>query len=160
METIVVGYDGTEQAEHALARAGELAQALATKLVVVSVGRPRRVIAAEPVIAPTVPTAAAQGALVTPRPGPVPILEGPEEPDEAALLLEDAHRFLAPRGIAADFVSQTGDPVERLLDVADAHHADLLVVGSREHGFLERLLGGGVDERLARQAHCDVLLVH
>src|SRR5688500_1741532 len=104
METILIGYDGTEHAKHALARAGELAQTLAASLIVVSVGRPAHVTAPEPVLVPAVPTAAAPGELATPRRGPVPILEAPEEPDEAALLLEDANRFLASRGLEADFI--------------------------------------------------------
>jgi nucleotide-binding universal stress UspA family protein len=53
-----------------------------------------------------------------------------------------------------------GDPVERLLEVAHQRDADLIVVGSRERGFLERLLGHGVDEAVARRADRDVLLVH
>jgi nucleotide-binding universal stress UspA family protein len=38
--------------------------------------------------------------------------------------------------------------------------ADLIVVGSREHSFLDRLLGRHVDEAVAAHAGCDVLLVH
>ncbi len=43
---------------------------------------------------------------------------------------------------------------------ADQRDADLIVVGSRERGFLERLLGRSVDEAVARRAERDVLLVH
>jgi nucleotide-binding universal stress UspA family protein len=67
---------------------------------------------------------------------------------------------LASRPVEAEYVVEVGDPVERLLDVADQRDADLIVVGSRERGFLERLLGHGVDEAVARRADRDVLLVH
>src|SRR5262249_49875640 len=43
---------------------------------------------------------------------------------------------------------------------ADERDADLLVVGSREHGLLERLLARSVEEAVARRAGRDVLLVH
>jgi nucleotide-binding universal stress UspA family protein len=48
----------------------------------------------------------------------------------------------------------------RLLAVADERVADLIVVGAREHGLLERLLGRPVDETVARRSGRDVLLVH
>jgi nucleotide-binding universal stress UspA family protein len=46
-----------------------------------------------------------------------------------------------------------------LIDVADERDADLIVVGSREHGFLERLLARPVEEAVAQRAERDVLLV-
>jgi nucleotide-binding universal stress UspA family protein len=160
METIVAGYDGSEHADQALARAAELARALTAKLVVVSVGRTPRVMAPEPLLAPIMPTPAAPGALVTMRPEPFPTPPTPDESAETAAVLERARRFLARRDVDADFVSEIGDPAERLLQVADDRDADLIVVGSHERRFLERLLGAGVDEKLARRARCDLLLVH
>jgi nucleotide-binding universal stress UspA family protein len=67
---------------------------------------------------------------------------------------------LASRNIDVEFVVELGDPAERLLEVADQRDADLIVVGSREHGFLERLLGRSVDEAVARRSERDVLLAH
>jgi nucleotide-binding universal stress UspA family protein len=67
---------------------------------------------------------------------------------------------LARRTAETEYVVELGDPAERLLEVADRRDADLIVVGSREHGFLERLLGRPVDEAVARRSERDVLLVH
>jgi nucleotide-binding universal stress UspA family protein len=50
--------------------------------------------------------------------------------------------------------------VDEILDVADEHHVDLIVVGTRELGFLDRLIAGSVSQGIARRAHCDVLIVH
>jgi nucleotide-binding universal stress UspA family protein len=67
---------------------------------------------------------------------------------------------LVGRNIEADYVVELGEPAERLLELADQRDADLIVVGSREHGFVERLLGRPVDEVVARRSERDVLLVH
>jgi nucleotide-binding universal stress UspA family protein len=151
MKTIVVGYDGSEAGERALARAAELAEAFSAGLVVVSVS------AYEPT--PVDPTAG----LVLSAPAvtvPVPDAETPEPEELAQQQLERARRSLAGRRIDGEYVAELGDPAERLLEVAESRDADLIVVGSREHGFLERLLGHPVDEAVARRFERDVLLVH
>ena len=165
MDTIVVGYDGSDAAERALARAADLAQALSARLVVVSVTGSAHVPAAAPAFEPApvlVPPIAAgpvaTGGTVLPE---YPPASQPPEPEELAQRqLERARMSLASRPLEAEYVVEVGDPAERLLDVADQRDADLIVVGSRERGFLERLLGHGVDEAVARRADRDVLLVH
>jgi nucleotide-binding universal stress UspA family protein len=83
------------------------------------------------------------------------------EPEELARRdLEGARSYLVHRHVEAQYVAEVGDPAERLLEVAEHHNADLIVVGSREHGFLDRLLGRPVDEAIARRSDRDVLLVH
>jgi nucleotide-binding universal stress UspA family protein len=85
----------------------------------------------------------------------------PPEPEELARRqLERARMSLASRKVETEYVVELGDPAERLLEVADQRDADLIVVGSREHGFLERLLGRPVNEAVARRSERDVLLVH
>jgi len=84
-----------------------------------------------------------------------------QEPEELARRqLERARMSLASRKVETEYLVELGDPAERLLEVADQRDADLIVVGSRERGFLERLLGRSVDEALARRSERDVLLVH
>lgn len=160
MNTIVAGYDGGEEAERALARAAELAQALEAKLVVVSVGRSPRVAAAEPVPELADSSLVPAGPTMTGGTTPLPPSPEPEEPAEELLLLERARGFLVPRRVEAEYVARIGDPAAVLMRVADEQEAELIVVGSRDRNLLGRLLGQGVDRKLARRAHRDVLLVH
>jgi nucleotide-binding universal stress UspA family protein len=156
METIVVGYDGSDAAERALRRAAEIAEAFSARLLVVSVTGLAFEPAAE--LAPSAVAGPVAPAGTVPLPQPVP---APPEPEELARRqLERARTSLASRKLEPEYVVELGDPAERLLEVADQRGADLIVVGSREHGFLERLLGRSVDEAVARRSERDVLLVH
>lgn len=153
MKTILVGYDGTRPAERALDRAAELARAFGSRVVVVSVAPP-----------PRIESIAAGGAF-----GLTPYYsyraEEPAEPVQRDEALWQQHRdrvqaLFAGAGIPVDFVGVGGQPAEAIVEAAEAQQADLIVVGTREPGFLERLLSGSVSEGVARRAHCDVLIVH
>jgi nucleotide-binding universal stress UspA family protein len=164
MKMILVGYDGSEAAERALGRAADIAQAFSARLFIVSVsGSPYVPAPASTVGEPTaelVPPAVA-GPVAPAGSVPLPKPVSPQEPEELARRqLERARMSLARRKIETDYVVELGDPAERLLEIADQRDADLIVVGSRERGFLERLLGRSVDESVARRAERDVLLVH
>ena len=52
-----------------------------------------------------------------------------------------------------------GPPVDAILDVAEGIGADLLVVGSRGHGTLGRLLLGSVSEGVVHHSPCPVLVM-
>jgi nucleotide-binding universal stress UspA family protein len=150
MKAILVGYDGSDAAERALQRAGGIAEAFSARLIVVSVS-------GLPYVPPAVVGPVAPGGTV-PLPEPVPT---PPEPEELARRqLERAKMSLAGRKLESEYVVELGDPAERLLEIAEQRDADLIVIGSREHGFLDRLLGRSVDESVARRSERDVLLVH
>jgi nucleotide-binding universal stress UspA family protein len=160
MDRIIVGYDGSEQAERALERGAELARALASRLLVVSVAR-------SPGLADTVPGVEPDPAVLTVPPGPVatgaptplPVPDQPQPKELAQRQLERARMSLARVRVEAEYVAEVGDTAERLLALAQERDANLIVVGSGEHGFLDRLLGRHVDEAVAARAVCDVLLV-
>jgi nucleotide-binding universal stress UspA family protein len=52
-----------------------------------------------------------------------------------------------------------GDPARTILQEAERLDADLIVVGKRQHGMLERFLLGSVSQAIVNQAHRPVLVV-
>ncbi|MET0938191.1 MAG: universal stress protein [Gaiellaceae bacterium] len=137
MKTIIVGYDDTEPAKRALTRTAELAVAFKAQIVVIS---------AAPALTP-----ASHGF------GPVHPTDSPEFHREQ---LEQAATLLEERGVEAEYRVALGDPPDAILQLADELGADMIVVGSRELSFIQRLVGQSVSEAVQRKAHCDVLIVH
>jgi nucleotide-binding universal stress UspA family protein len=137
VKTIIVGYDDTEPAKRALERAADLASAFGSHLIVTSV-------------VPVVTSAA-----------PRSIGTDPED-DEGThtAQLAAAKTFLTGRGIEADYIEALGHPAEAIVDAAVERGADMIVVGTREPGFAQRLFGNSVSDGVAHRAHCDVLIVH
>lgn len=74
--------------------------------------------------------------------------------------LVQARDYLEQRGVTAEFVRTTGQPAEAIVALARERNADLIVVGKRKKGFLERLVEGSVAQDVLRRASCDVLVVH
>lgn len=57
-------------------------------------------------------------------------------------------------------VMKAGAPVDALMGIVNDVDADLLVVGNRGINSLTGRLLGSVPADLARQSHCDVMIVH
>jgi nucleotide-binding universal stress UspA family protein len=148
LKTILVGYDGTRPAERALSRAGELARAFGARVLVVSVAAPE----------PVTSTGGAFGLL----PYYDPTAEPNSQADEKIWKLhrDRVEAFFSGLGVPVEFAGLSGPAVEEIVDAAQEHEADLIVVGTRDPGFLERLVGGSVSQGVARRARCDVLIVH
>jgi nucleotide-binding universal stress UspA family protein len=138
-KTIVVGVDDTDASKRALERVVDLVGTRQARLVLTSI---------TPVL---VGMAGAHGV-------------GPFDPvdslDDHKLALLHARDFLAEHDLDAELELEAGNPAHEIVSVAEKHEADLIVVGTQEPDFLERLLRGSVSQAVARQAHCDVLVVH
>jgi nucleotide-binding universal stress UspA family protein len=147
VKTIVVGYDGSDPAKRALERAAVLAERLGTKLVVTSVAEP--VAVADDPYVPGDAIGLAAPAIV-----PVP------DQAEASRDLEEARGTLKDRRLEVEYEPTVGDAAQGIIEVAEKHEADMIVVGTREPGFLDRVLGGDVSGTVSRHAHRDVLIVH
>ena len=136
LATIVLGYDATEPADHALERAADLAETFGSKLVVTAVA----------------PLAAdvSRGSHAV-EPGSMPELHLEE--------LDRARALLAGRDFDVEYQAAIGEPADAIVEIAELHNADLIVVGTRSPGAVERLLGHSVSHAVLRDARCDVLVV-
>ena len=74
-------------------------------------------------------------------------------------LIEQSVRKLIKAGFTAEPVCQLGKPVEEIIKVAAAQHADLIVMGAQGLGAIARFLLGSVSTRVVQHAHCAVLVV-
>jgi len=137
IQKILVAYDETESSKRALERAAELAKAFDAKVTVTSVAR----------LAP----ASVRGA------GPVDPADSPEKHREE---LKEAHAFLEGQGLDADLIPASGDPADAIVKIAEEVAADLVVVGTREPHFADRILRHSVSQQVARTVHRDLLIVH
>jgi nucleotide-binding universal stress UspA family protein len=59
----------------------------------------------------------------------------------------------------ADKLILEGDPAQALVDAADLHRADLIVIGNRGLGALTGSLLGSITSEISQRASCDVLIV-
>jgi len=138
MKSILLGYDDTESARRALARAVEFARAFDASLVVASV-------------APLLVNAGRSMGAIDPV---------SDEGEHQRQLAAAKDQIGADSGIAVEYVTGIGDPVETIVAMAEERQVDMIVVGTREPGLVERLFGQSVSAGVARQSHRDVLIVH
>jgi nucleotide-binding universal stress UspA family protein len=66
---------------------------------------------------------------------------------------------LDTEGIEVQTVEELGDPAATIISFCSEVEADLLVVGRRGAGVIERFVMGSVADRLAHYAHCPVLMI-
>jgi nucleotide-binding universal stress UspA family protein len=70
-----------------------------------------------------------------------------------------AARRLTVAGIDAETIVPAGDPANELTRVAQQHHADLVVLGTRGNTGLRRLVIGSVARNVLSHVRCSVLVV-
>ncbi len=132
---IVIGYDGSEDAKRALARAAGLAN-LGNVIVV---------------------TGAGVGATTTVHGSTNPSIG--EDEEEAERELAEAKAMLEGKGATVELVEGRGDAADAICEAAKEAGADLIVVGTRGRGVAARALGGSVSTKVIHNAPCDVLVV-
>jgi nucleotide-binding universal stress UspA family protein len=77
----------------------------------------------------------------------------------ARAALADAATIAAELGVEADTEVLEGDPAHRVLELAGAREADLIVVGSRGRGMVAGALLGSVSSSIVHDADRPVLVV-
>lgn len=141
-KTVLVGTDGSDSSLLAVERAGALASAEGSKVVIATAYFPTQE-----------DTRAAdilkdEGYKVA---GNAPIY---------AILHEASDRAKAAGANAVEERAIVGAPVDALVELSNDINADLLVVGNVGLSTIAGRLLGSVPANVARKAKCDVLIVH
>ncbi|MGA3373291.1 MAG: universal stress protein [Terracidiphilus sp.] len=136
-QRILVAFDASPHAEHALNVALSMAGDMKAKLFVLAVIRPPE------------PAESAEFHAV---------LDAGRERFEASFV--PIRERAREKGIELETDVVVGHPAEQILHRADAIQASLIVLGKRSHTILHRWMLGSNSERVLKYAHCPVMIVH
>ena len=145
MKAVLVGYDDSEAAGHALERAIAEAQASGAKLVVVAVEE-----------LPLDPTGLQNYGSLDYSPPDATAL-GP--PTDIQDLLARARTVIEAAGVDAEYVWAAGSAATTIVDAARDSGAELIVLGEHHHSFLGRVFGSDVAAEVERRAGARVVAV-
>lgn len=146
MSTVLLSTDGSDLANAAMVRGVEL------------MGKDRTFVALTVVATPLVPATG-----VAPMDNH-PTLVDPEQEARAerANLTEsneELARLVRLLGVTAETRAEVGEPGMTICDVAAEVGADVVVLGSHGHGWLQRVLLGSVSHYVLQHAPCPVLVM-
>jgi nucleotide-binding universal stress UspA family protein len=133
---ILVAYDGSEPADRAFDFAVDLAKRYQAPLTVLAVARP-------PEIGNDVETEA--------------VVENSLR--HYRKLLSRLQERAATEKIDVTLEVRVGHPAEQIVDYAEQHRIDAIVMGHRGKTFLERWRLGSISQRVLQYAHCPVIVV-
>lgn len=133
---VLIGYDGSTQADRATETALALAQSLDAKVLLFAVARP---------------------------PEPATMVEVDAMLDDAREHYEEQFKKIVQRakelGVEVETDIAVGHPVEQIVHRAEVDHVDLIVLGRRGKSRFEKMLVGSTAEKVLRYAHCPVMVV-
>jgi nucleotide-binding universal stress UspA family protein len=89
----------------------------------------------------------------------IPWIKSPELKEANLVLIDQSVQKLIKAGFTAEPVYQLGNPAEEIMKVAVKHRADLIVMGAKGLGAIDRFLIGSVSTRVVQHANCAVLVV-
>ncbi len=138
MRSIVVGTDGSKDAELAVERAAEIAKSTGARVHLVTVMADSSI--HEPIASSAKTESVDMGGI-------------------AESVLARALRTLEAEGIDAESHTRQGDPARALIEAAEELDADLIIVGARGKSGLERFLLGSVSSKLSHYADRSVMVV-
>jgi nucleotide-binding universal stress UspA family protein len=136
-QRILVAFDASPHAEHALNVALSMAGDMKAKLFVLAVIRPPE------------PAESAEFHAV--------LDEGRERYEKSFVPIRERAK---EKEIELETDVVVGHPAEQILHRADAIQASLIVLGKRSHTILHRWMLGSNSERVLKYAHCPVMIVH
>jgi nucleotide-binding universal stress UspA family protein len=136
-QRILVAFDGSPRAEHALNVAFSVAGDAKAKLHVLSVVRP--------------PEAAESVELHA---------ELDDERDRFERCFGQIRERAKEKGIELETEIAVGHPADQIIHAAEEMQASVILMGKRSHTILHRWMLGSNTERVLRYAHCPVMIVH
>jgi nucleotide-binding universal stress UspA family protein len=80
--------------------------------------------------------------------------------DRSTDLTERVGGWLREQGLTVETAVRDGEPGPAVVEEAEEWGADLIVIGSRGHSGLRRLLEGSVSHYVVEHARCPVEVVH
>ena len=134
MKRIVVGFDGSDNARKALARAAEIANG-----------------ATVAVVSATSPSTFMRDPGVS--------KEDPADVEARTQALDEARKYLEEKGITGQYITGHGNPADVIVAEAEDSGADLIIVGTRGHNAARRVVLGSVSTNVVHHATVDVLVV-
>lgn len=137
IQRILVAFDASPHAEHALNVALSMAGNMKAKLFVISVIRPPE------------PAESAEFHAV--------LEDGRERYEKCFVSLRERAK---QNDIELETDIVLGHPAEQIIHKADVVQASLIVMGKRSHTILHRWMLGSNSERVLRYAQCPVMIVH
>jgi nucleotide-binding universal stress UspA family protein len=140
-DSIVVGTDGSETAQQAVAEAVRLAKALDAQIHVVSAFEPMH------------------GAKISGAPTGAAKVWAVHPDDAVEGILSQATAGVRMAGVEVTPHAVQRDPADALLQVADEVGASMIVVGSKGMHGARRLALGNVPNKVSHHARCNVLIV-
>lgn len=141
-QRILVGYDGSKNADRALSRAANLAKTQSASLRII-------------VVADTASLATSYSLMVPPITKDVfdDVVKKSED------ILSRGLRAVSPLVPQVTGSVEEGYPADCILDEAAEQESDLIVLGRRGISGIERFLIGGVSSLIVSHSKCDVLIV-
>lgn len=138
---ILLAYDGSETARHALEQAMEMKILLPDSILeIVHVAQFNNIVVGDAFI-----TSSAE--------------MQEELHDAAEAVLDEARQRISYMGLATTTLLEGGAPAQMILEYADTQLFDLIIVGSRGLGTFKELLLGSVSYEIVQHAKIPVLVV-
>lgn len=137
IQRILVAFDASPHAEHALDVALSMAADMKAKLFVLAVIRPPE------------PAESAEFNAV--------LEDGRERYERSFASLRERARM---NDIELETDIVVGHPAEQIIHRAETIQASIIVMGKRSHTLLHRWMLGSNTERVLKYAHCPVMIVH
>jgi nucleotide-binding universal stress UspA family protein len=140
-ESIVVGTDGSDSAQRAVAEAIRMAEALKAEVHLVSAFEPLR------------------GAKIAGAPEAAAKVWAPLPDATVEKTLTEAAAAVRFKGLEVSTHAVEKDPADALVEVADEVGASMIVVGNKGMHGARRLMLGNVPNKVSHRARCNVLIV-